>query len=110
MENKTIEVVVVYDKNAEEVIGAFTDLDKATAGIIDYIIKHVTDFEDFISDYKDYLNDFINGFYTYEDITDEAPDCFADWIKKAISDYDDCDWDDNILSYFIVTTTSLTLE
>lgn len=110
MENKTIEVVVVYDKNTEEIIGAFTDLVKATAGIIDYIIEHVTDFEDFISDYKYYLNDFIDGFYKYDDITNEAPDSFADWIKKAISDYDDCDWSNNILSYFTVTTTSLTLE
>lgn len=109
MANKTMDVVVVYDKNAEEIVGAFTNLDEAITGITNHIIKHVTDFEDFIGDYKDYLNDFVDRFYRYDDVTDEAPDCFADWIKKAVSDYDDCDWNDNILSYFTVTTTPLTL-
>ena len=110
MASKTMDIVVVYDKETEEIVGAYTNLEQAKIGIINYIIWNIIDFDDFIRDYKEYLTDFADEFYQHEDRVDKTPDCFSDWIRKVISEYDVCDWNNNILSYFVVSTTPLTIE
>lgn len=111
MENKTLNVIVVYSKELEETVGVFTNRDKAIESIINHIIDNISSFEDFIDDYKTYLNDGVDELYKYEDDAPYiTPKCFADWLKEAITNYDLCDWHNNITPYFTFDDVTLTLE
>ena len=111
MENKTLNLIAVYSKNVEEIIGVFTNTDEAIAAIAKNIIENIALFDDFIDDYKDYLNGFIDEFYKYEDdICYTAPKCFADWIKETLSNYDSTDWHLNVTPFFAFNDVTLTLE
>lgn len=111
METKTLNLIAVYSKATEETIGVFHNTDEAITAIAKNIIENIALFDDFIDDYKDYLNGFIDEFYRYEDdICYTAPKCFADWIKETLSNYDSSDWHLNVTPYFAFDDVTLTLE
>lgn len=111
MENKTLKLIAVYSKETEETIGVFHNTDEAIVAMAKHIVENISLFDDFIDDYKGYLNDFVDGFYRYEDdICYTAPKCFADWLKETIAKYDACDWHNNITPLFAFDDVTLTLE
>lgn len=112
MENKTLKLIVVYSKELEETVGVFKNSDEAIAAITKHIIDNVSSFEDFIDDYKVYLtDDCTDGLYRYEDDAPyTVPKCFADWLKETITNYDACEWHNNITPLFAFDDVTLTLE
>lgn len=111
MENKTLNLIAVYSKNVEEIIGVFTNTDEAIAAIAKNIVDNVSLFKYFVDDYKAYLNDYAEELYIYDDdIPYTAPKCFADWIKETLSNYDSSDWHLNVTPYFTFDDVTLTLE
>ena len=111
MENKTLNLIAVYSKNVEEIIGVFTNTDEAIAAIAKNIVDNVSLFEDFVEDYKAYLTDYAEELFRYEDDTPyTAPKCFADWIKETLLHYDSTDWHLNVTPFFAFDDVTLTLE
>lgn len=111
MENKTLNLIAVYSKETEQTIGVFTNTDEAVASIAKHIVENISLFDDFIDDYKVYLNDFIDEFYKEEDdICYTTPKSFADWLKETITKYDSYDWHNNITPLFAFDDVTLTLE
>lgn len=111
MENKTFKVIVVYNKNTEEIVGVFTNMDKAIESIIKSIIENISLFDDFIDDYKTYLNDCVDELYKYEDDAPyTTPKNFADWLEETIVNYNSCEWRNNITPFFTFDDVTLTLE
>lgn len=111
MENKTLNVIVVYSKQDENTVGVFTNTDEAVASIAKHIVENISLFEDFIDDYKTYLCDCIDELYKYEDDAPyTVPKSFADWLKETVTNYDSCDWRNNIAPYFAFDDVTLTLE
>lgn len=112
MENKTLNLIAVYSKNVEEIIGVFTNTDEAIAAIAKNIVDNVSLFEDFVEDYKAYLTDYAEELFRYEDMAllILPPKCFADWIKETLSNYDSTDWHLNVTPFFAFDDVTLTLE
>lgn len=111
MASKTLNVIVVYNKQEEETVGVFTNRNEAVASLIKYIVENFSLFEDFIDDYKTYLYDCVHELYNDEDDAPyTAPMSFADWLKETVTNYDSCDWNNNIAPLFTFDNVTLTLE
>lgn len=111
MESKTLKVIVVYNKNVEEIVGVFTSMDKAIESLVKSIIDNISLFEDFVDDYKTYLDELADKLFSYEDDSPyTTPKNFADWLEETIVNYDSCDWRNNIAPFFTFDDVTLTLE
>lgn len=111
MESKTLKVIVVYNKNLEEIVGVFTSMDKAIESIVKNIIENISLFEDFIDDYKTYLDKMVDQLFGVEDDSPfTTPKSFADWLEETIVNYDSHDWRTNITPFFAFDDVTITLE
>lgn len=111
MESKTLKVIVVYNKNTEEIVGVFTSMNKAIESIVKSIIENISSFTDFIDDYRTYLDELADRLVWDEDDSPfTTPKNFADWLEETIVNYDSCDWRNNITPFFTFDDVTLTQE